>query len=297
MNQKNTMYGDLAKAGGVVYPMLVYFVILSIAMNVGAAIAGKFGVDVQEQYMMLQTIATAITIPFIYHFYRKDRNEPTRCQEHLSQIFDKKDKKQKILDAVLMFFAGAAVGITLNNLIGMTVLEEISEGYQEVTNSFFGGGVLFELLGACLLTPILEEMLYRSVLYGRICDILVPYKVTDTEKKKKRNRNNRIGAAVFTSFVFGMMHMNMVQFVYATVIGIVLSWFVEKSGHLYGAIIAHIGANLMSVLRMETPFLRWMENSKTSFIVGTAIFGILTVVLLVLIGKYSKNSTEEPQTI
>lgn len=293
MNQKKTMYGDLFKSAGVVYPLLVYYVIISVAMSLFTAIAVKLGVDPQEQYMAIQTIATAVTIPFIYSFYRKDRLEPTTCQQHLSEIFEQKDKNEKLLDGVLMFLTGAVTGIALNNLMAMTVLEKISEGYQEVERNFFAGSVLFELLGACLLTPILEEMLYRSVIYGRLYDIMVPYKVADTEVKKKRNRNNRILTVIFTALIFGVMHMNLVQFVYATILGIMLSWFVETSGHLFGAVIAHVGANLVSVLRVETPMFDWMEKSKTAFIVSTIIFVVAAVILLGINWKRSKNNTKE----
>lgn len=293
MNQKKTLYGDLFKSAGVVYPLLVYFVVISVAMNLISAIAVKLGIDPQKQYMAIQTIATAVTIPFIYTFYRKDRLEPTTCQQHLSEIFEQKDKNEKLLDGILMFLTGAVTGIALNNLMAMTVLEQISEGYQEAEQNFFAGGVLFEVLGACLLTPVLEEMLYRSVIYGRLYDIIVPYKVADTEAKKKRNRNNRIMTVVFSALIFGVMHMNLVQFVYATLLGIMLSWFVETSGHLYGAVVAHIGANLMSVLRVETSVFGWMEKSKTAFIVSTVIFVIAAVVLLGIIWKRSKNNTKE----
>lgn len=293
MNQKKTLYGDLFKSAGVVYPLLVYFVAISVAMNLISAIAVKLGIDPQKQYMAIQTIATAVTIPFIYTFYRKDRLEPTTCQQHLSEIFEQKDKNEKLLDGILMFLTGAVTGIALNNLMAMTVLEQISEGYQEAEQNFFAGGVLFEVLGACLLTPVLEEMLYRSVIYGRLYDIIVPYKVADTEAKKKRNRNNRIMTVVFSALIFGVMHMNLVQFVYATLLGIMLSWFVETSGHLYGAVVAHIGANLMSVLRVETSMFGWMEKSKTAFIVSTVIFVIAAAVLLGIIWKRSKNNTKE----
>lgn len=293
MRQKNTMYGDLFKAAGVVYPLLIYYVVITVAMSLVTAMAVKLGIDPQKQYMAIQAIATAVTIPFIYYFYRKDRREPTACQLFLSQKFERKSKKEKVQDCILMFLTGAVAGIALNNLIGLTKLEELSLSYQEVESSFFAGGVFFEILGACILTPVLEDMLYRSVLYGRICDILVPYKEPDTEAKKKRNHNNRIMAILFTSFVFGMMHMNMVQFIYATILGIMLTWFVERSGHLLGAVLAHAAANLMSVLRVETPILCWMESSKTVFLVSTAGFAIAAVVLLVIIWKYSKDYTKE----
>lgn len=293
MKQKNTMYGDLFKSAGVVYPLLIYYVVISVAVSLIAAIAAKLGIDPQEQYMAIQTIATAVTIPFIYSFYRKDRLEPTTCQQHLSEIFQQKGKNEKILDGILMFLTGAVMGIALNNLMAMTALEEIFQGYQEVEQSFFAGGILFEVLGACLLTPVLEEMLYRSVIYGRLYDIMVPYQVADTEAKKKRNRNSRIMTIVFTSLIFGVMHMNMIQFIYATLLGMVLSWFVETSGHLYGAVVAHIGANLCSVLRVETSVFRWMEKSKTVFIISTVIFAAAAVILLGVIWKRNKDNTAE----
>lgn len=293
MNQKNTMYGGLFSAAGVVYPMLIYFVVLTLAMNLCTAIAIKLGVDPQQQYMALQTVATVITLPFIFYFYRKDRKQPTACQMHLSQIFEGKSRKEKIFDGVMMFLTGALAGITLNNLVAMTAIKQISEGYQKVETNFFSGGILFEIIGSCLLIPILEEMLYRSVIYGRICDIFIPYQVADTEEKKKRNSNCRVMAIVFTAMIFGVMHMNIVQFIYATILGLMLSWFVEKSGHLLGAVVAHVGANLMSVLRMETPILKWMESSKTCFILSTVICIVITIALLIIIKKCSKNNAEE----
>lgn len=293
MRQKNTMYGDLSKAAGVVYPLLIYYVVITVAVSLIAAIAAKLGIDPQEQYMAMQTIATAVTIPFIYSFYRKDRREPATCQQHLSEIFQQKGKNEKIQDGILMFLTGAVTGIALNNLMAMTALEEIFQGYQEVEQSFFAGGVLFEVLGACLLTPILEEMLYRSVIYGRLYDIMVPYQVADTEAKRKRNKNSRIMTMVFSALIFGVMHMNMVQFIYATLLGLVLSWFVETSGHLYGAVVAHIGANLCAVLRVETSVFHWMEKSKSVFIISTVIFGIAAVILLGVIWKRSKNNAKE----
>lgn len=44
-----------------------------------------------------------------------------------------------------MFLAGVLMGAALNNVLALTALEEISEGYQETSGYFFAGGILFEL--------------------------------------------------------------------------------------------------------------------------------------------------------
>lgn len=290
MNQKSNGFNSLMKSCNVVYPILIYFLVMSLAMNIIAAITVKMGGDIDKQYMMLQTIVAIITFPFIYRFYRKDKQYPTVFRMHLEEVLQKKDKKQRIVNGVLMFLCGATAGIMMNNVMAFTTLEEKSIAYQEVTASFFAGGVLFEILGPCLIIPLLEELLYRSVVYGRLSDLLVLKVDAESKEEAARQKKYRWYAILFTSLIFGVMHMNIVQFIYATILGIMLSWFVEKSGHLYGAVVAHIGANLMSVLRMETGLFRWMETGKSIFIIATVIFGIVTIGLVVLIWK---NNTKE----
>ena len=59
-------------------------------------------------------------------------------------------------------------------------------------------------------------------------------------------------AAVFVSAaVFGLLHMNLAQFVYAAVFGVLLAYVTNVTGSIAGAIAAHMAANLTSTLRAE----------------------------------------------
>ena len=51
------------------------------------------------------------------------------------------------------------------------------------------------------------------------------------------------------------MHVNLVQFLYAAVIGLLLAFVLEKTGKLSMAVFGHIAANLAAVLRTETGWL------------------------------------------
>ena len=55
--------------------------------------------------------------------------------------------------------------------------------------------------------------------------------------------------------MFGLIHFNIVQFVYAFLLGLVLAAFMYKSGHVYAAMIGHITANAFAVIRTETGIL------------------------------------------
>lgn len=291
MNPKSNPYSSNAmfKSWNVIYPIFIYFVVTNLAMSLFAVFASFLGADAQEQYMALQTAAVAVTIPFIVRYYSKDRKEPTAFWIHMEQTYTKKSSSQKAINALLMFAAGASAGAALNNLLALTALKEISPGFQEANSNFFAGGIFFELLGACLLTPFLEELLYRGVVYGRLCDLMILNREEKTEEDAKRERRSRLIAMVISALLFGVLHQNIVQFVYAGALGILLAWFMEEAGHFYGALLAHMGANLFSVLRVETGIFRWMEQSRNAFAGATAALALLSLLLLGAIWKLNRE--------
>lgn len=271
------------KSFHIIYPVFVYFVAINLSMSLFTMLAVFLGADPSEQYMSLQTASVAVTIPFIARYYQKDKNEPTVFWEHMNLVIAGKSTGMRAVNGVLMFLAGAVIGIALNNLLIVSGLEEISQGYQEVNTHLFSGGIYLELLGACLMTPFLEELLYRGVIYGRLCDLMILDNEEKTDHGKKRERQSRVLAMVLSALLFGVIHMNLVQFVYAGILGIVLAWFMEKAGHFYGAFLAHLGANLMAVLRVKTSVFAWMKPATSTFYMATAIALALGIVLLVII--------------
>lgn len=292
MNPKSNQYNAIFKSWNIIYPVFIYFVVTNLAMSLFAMFAAFLGADYQEQYMAFQTASVAVTIPFIARYFDKDRREPTVFQQHMQIELGKKTAVQRTVNGILMLITGAVAGTALNNVLAFTALEKISEGYQEVTGYFFAGGILFELLGACLLTPFLEELLYRGVVYGRLCDLMILDNEEKTEEGKRKEKKSRVIAMILSALLFGVLHMNLVQFIYAGVLGILLAWFMEKSGHLYGAVLAHIGANLISVLRIETSWFSWMEKEQTVFVGTTVVLAVLSVILVVVIWAFNNKNVK-----
>ncbi len=277
------------KSWNVIYPVFIYFVVKNLFMSLFTMFAVFLGADPKEQYMMLQTATVAVTIPFIARYYQKDKAEPTVFWEHMNLELEKKTPVQKTVNGVLMFLSGAVLGPALNNILMLTSVEEVSEGFQEINRYFFAGGILFELLGACLLTPFLEELLYRSVVYGRLCDMMILDNEKKTERGRKRERQSRMIAMVISALLFGVLHMNLVQFIYAGILGLLFAWFMEKAGHFYGAFLAHMGANLISVLRAETELFTWMKPGSTAFYTATAVFFAAGVFFIAVIEFSSRQ--------
>lgn len=293
MNPRDRMNSPIFKSWNIIYPIFIYFVAINLSMSLFTMFAVFLGADPQEQYMALQTASVAVTIPFIARYFQKDKNEPTVFWEHMNLEIRKKQSTKKALNGVLMFLAGAAIGAFLNNLLILSGLEEISQGYQEVNQQLFSGGILYELVGGCLLTPFLEELLYRGVVYGRLCDLMILDNEEKTARGKKRERVSRILAMVISALLFGVIHMNLVQFIYAGLLGLLLAWFMEKTGHFYGAFLAHMGANLVAVLRVETPMFAWMKSGTSAFYTATAVAAVIGFFLIAVIQFLNMGRLQE----
>lgn len=248
----------------VLYPVGIYFVVTNLAM----AMVGAVWKLTNENYMAQQIIATAVAFPFLYSFYRRnpvplavgdgrDRiagDSRRRTAEHVRSGISVK----RLLTGIALAAAVALAGLALNNLIGYTGLKERSQSYQEVADAFYGGRLWLEILGSCLLIPVMEELLYRGIVYHRLRSWM------------------KAGLAVpVSALIFGAMHFNLVQFIYAGCIGMLLALVMEHSG-LLAAMGAHMLTNLISVLRSETEWFDFMQTSRTASVICTVIAAALS---------------------
>ncbi|MCD7731551.1 MAG: CPBP family intramembrane metalloprotease [Oscillospiraceae bacterium] len=85
-------------------------------------------------------------------------------------------------------------------------------------------------LYACLLGPLLEELLYRGVLLQGL-----------------RKYNERF-AIVISALIFGLMHQNYQQFIFAFSLGLILGAITLKSESIIPSLVTHIIANTTGVL-------------------------------------------------
>ena len=90
-------------------------------------------------------------------------------------------------------------------------------------------------------------------------------------------------AILLSSLIFAMVHLNLVQFIYAFGMGIVLACCMEVTGHVYGAILAHMTANLIAVLRTECGLFPWFGDG--SILAWTSSIVLLLIGCVVLKGK------------
>ena len=252
MNQNN---GIAFKIWEVIYPVGMYYV----AMTMGSFVAQIiFGAGI-ETYMLCKIIGSLVAILVVWSFYKQDLIFEGTYR--LKQDFDKKFRKN------VLFIAGisASMSIALNNIICMSPLVTMSEAYEQANEAFYGSTIGIELLGVGLITPFLEELLHRGVVYKRL-----------------RNKISVRGAIFVSAFIFASLHFNIVQFTYAFLLGIVLAIFMEKTNRLYAPVLAHVVANTIAVFRTETGILSTtIDGSILSWFIagGLLLVGIGSLVV------------------
>lgn len=238
----------------IAYPLGIYYVVATIAMFIAGFLLGSGN----ENYMICQIVATSVTIPFVYRFYRQDqiqwgidKPEPWISKEHITHV-------------LMIIPIAALIAVGLNNVIQMSPLITMSPSYQEASNAFYGSTLALELLGSACITPLLEELLYRGIIFGRL-----------------RKLVGLIPSVLVSSFIFAFMHFNLVQFIYAFLLGIVLALCMERCGHMYGAVAAHITANGIAVIRTETGMLQNTAD-KSPFAIAVSIVCLVGGILLLV---------------
>ncbi|MGN0341213.1 MAG: lysostaphin resistance A-like protein [Roseburia sp.] len=225
----------------IIYPIGMYFVVMNVVMFVCNLVVET----TDQNYIFQQMISTVVTLPIVYAFYRKDA------------VGVVQEKRKDVLLTVMLAVGTAAAGVVVNNLFSFTAIKEQSGTYQEISDAFYGSTLLPEIFATCILIPILEELLYRGIVYQRLREWLGIWP-----------------AVLISALIFGCMHMNLVQFVYASCLGLLLALCVQWGG-LKCSIAAHMLTNLLSVLRTETHVFDFMRGGILKEGIITLLFALI----------------------
>lgn len=196
----------------------------------------------------------------LYLFYRKD-------QMHRKEGFSGTGKAFVWAPPVIWFsviILAIATGQFLNDLINGLHLNDLFTGYSEVSEQAFSGqpvGLMILVVG--IIGPICEELMFRGIVFHRLKDWVKPQ-----------------AAIVISALLFGIYHGNVVQFFYATCMGVMLAIIYDKTGTLWISIVAHIAANLWSLFGSSFWSSLWQQ------IPAGMLFGVMIEILLCVIPTY-----------
>lgn len=162
-------------------------------------------------------------------------------------------------------------------------------------DSLVGSSPILFVVEAALIAPICEETLLRGFFHNRLAKVC-PF----------------IVASIVSGFLFGAFHMNLNQFCYAWVLGIIFAYANRASGSIFTSIIMHVLVNaygaittVIMVAKYSAMGTTWSEIAEkeradsSSMMRSLIILGLLSIASVFLtklvIKKIAEQSNKDAQ--
>lgn len=286
MDSKKRERVTIGRIWGLIYPMLLYLGVtfaVEFIFMIAVAVLGisRYGATDQAQlydFIMNATMSQALsmtllaglaTAPILIFIYIRDNNKDRRNGTFV------KYKLNNILKYLLIIPFGVFNMLWANYFVALLQLvmpKFMLESYTDTQQIIEGGGFLIQLLTAGIVAPIVEELIFRGLVYRRT-----------------KKMTGIIAAAILSAALFGVFHGNWVQAPYAFIIGIVAVFVYEKFKSIVAPIMLHMSANILSVLIMtmtssDTPTVDSLNIDTLSYVSSLIIFIFITGVLAAVFG-------------
>lgn len=141
-------------------------------------------------------------------------------------------RKLRWQDALMSLLAGyllIPVITAINAVSSLFATNYLQESAPEFTTYPF----VIQVLLIAVLPALVEEFVFRGVIYHSY------------------RKNGLVGAMLFSAIAFGVVHMNLNQFLYAVVIGMFFAKMVEVTGSMWSSVLAHFAVNTYSISMVQ----------------------------------------------
>lgn len=175
---------------------------------------------------------------------------------------DEAEAKLSLNPTYLVKCLVAGVGVSGVSLLWIMLAEQLpalkdslnamNMGNENIGGGSFLGAVVVAVIGA----PLIEEIVFRGIVFRSLRRVSPPWV-----------------AILVSSVLFGLYHMNTVQIVYATLMGLVAGIIYEKSNNLLFPILVHVANNLVAAIQGFIPF----ES-------GDIIMNVISLIMIIPMG-------------
>lgn len=125
-----------------------------------------------------------------------------------------------------------------------TLHVEMPDSYGEMFSAIMSTPLGYLALG--IVATFVEEMVFRGAILRKLLELL--------------GEKNAWIAIVVSALLFGMIHLNKVQFIHASLIGLLLGWMYHRSGSIVPGVVFHWVNNTVAYLMFH--LMPQMQDGK-----------------------------------
>ena len=193
---------------------------------------------INSKALLITLITFAVLFPIFYLIYKKYKQK----------------SKFKAKDLYIPIVFGISISLIYN--ITFYNLNSIIH----ITNNFDGTSVPLYIQIICtgLIGPILEEIVFRGIVYNKFKEF-----------------NPTMRSIILTSVIFGLIHFNLLNSLYAFGVSFMFIYLYEKYKTLKAPIIMHMTLNITTILMLDIIKINNMLLNITIVVISTIILLIL----------------------
>lgn len=216
-------------------------------------------------FLLISSVITILALILIYKIKRRNYKEELQIS---------KTKSVNIFYAIIL---GLCCWLFNSGVLSLVEEAGLFSSQFEYMNDILApisqGSILISMLTVGIVAPIAEEFLFRGVIYNTL--------------KRKISIKWTI---IIQAILFGAFHGNLVQGIYATLLGIVFGYVTYKTKSLWPAIIMHMVNNLTANI---ASFILGDYLGGTLFYIIFTVIGTIGMVLLIFLIRKSNTNNEE----
>lgn len=174
--------------------------------------------------------------------------------------------KTKKINLVIAMILGISVWLfntgVLSLIEGAGLLTKYFEAMNEMMAPLMEGNIVISMIAIGIAAPFVEEFIFRGVIY------------------KTLSKNISIKwTIIIQAVLFGVIHGNLIQGTYATILGVIFGYVTYKTKSLWPAIIIHTLNNLVAVV---LPMLLPESIAGAGTYIGFSIIGVIGILISIL---------------
>lgn len=253
---------------------LIYFVaITSVAIIFLLGYMGILKNEILTSFLI--QIVVMFAIPLLMYSLLMKKS----IKETLSDTGLKKISSGMLLISIalgfVLYFINSFVADAFSSIIALFGFESLPT--QATTSTLNYGMLLKELILSCILPGICEEFLHRGIMLHA----------------QKKHANTKY-CLIISSIIFGLTHLNIRQFFYASILGFLMGYVALVADSIIPSIIIHFMNNFLSNYfyygaKLNWPLANFFNYVKNIFLNDVFIFittSSASVIILIMAYNY-----------
>ena len=249
---------------GMIFLIAYYLISIPIAMDMMDDVI-IFAAEqlVLEHMLLMLLISSLISLALYIPLWRATRKTHTQLNTGTLGV------------SGVLLVSGMFIGLNLAivSIMDLTPILDYFPSYIEHMETLANGHILLQILVVGILVPVVEELCFRGVVLNRLAS-WAPTWV----------------AVLISSALFGLLHLNLFQSLYATIIGVLCGWVYIRTRNLWASIAGHIAFNSINI-----GLVHYLEVTGTDWPSALAIIpmAVLTVICTIML-RIQANKRSNP---